>query len=253
MCNFASFCVGEITRNELLKIYVGDYQSHDGIERGHGLLPGSYREAEWTDDDPANLIVRVEGGEDEQVYRAAILAVYPTRTALFADNREGKIGHPKSRIRFNKKGQPDGAYESYYENGQLSYRTTYKAGQLDGAYESYHDNGQLCCRMTYKAGQPDGAYESYNENGQLWCRKTYKAGQLHGAYESYNENGQLSYRTTYKAGQRDGAYENSHENGQLSCRKTYKEGQRDGAYESYHENGQLSCRTTYKNGIEVKV
>ena len=176
MCNFASFCVGEITRNELLKIYVGDYQSHDGIERGHGLLPGSYREAEWTTNYAKSLVVRVEDGEDEQVYRAAILAVYPTRTALFADNREGKIGHPKSRIRFNKKGQLDGAYEGYNENGQLWCRMTYKAGQPDGAYESYYENGQLSYRMTYKAGQRDGAYEGYNENGQLWCRMTYKNG-----------------------------------------------------------------------------
>ena len=152
MCEFASFCVGTITNNEPLKIYVGDYGSHRGIEAGHGLTPNSYRECEWTDDDPASLTVRVEAGEDAQVYRAAILAAYPTRSALVADNRTGKAYHPKSIINFNEQGKLDGAYELYHDNGQLWERTTYRDGKRDGAYESYYDNGQLCARMTYRDG-----------------------------------------------------------------------------------------------------
>ena len=153
MCNFASFVVGTLkSGNEPLAIYVGDYQSHDGIERGHGLAGGSYRECEWTDDDPSSLTVRVEPNEDEQVYRAAILAVYPTRSAMFAGNRSGKIGSPKSVVSFNALGQLHGAYESWYDNGQLDVRTTYQNGQCHGAYERWHDNGQLCVRTTYNDG-----------------------------------------------------------------------------------------------------
>jgi hypothetical protein len=184
MCNFASFAVNKITANEPLKIYVGDYMSHSGIESGHVLTPGAYRECEWTDDGPESLVVRVENGEDVSVYRAAILAAYPTRSALFADNREGKIGSPKSIINFNVAGQRDGLYESWYDSGQMSERTTYKAGQRDGLYESWYDSGQMSERTTYKAGQRDGLYESWYDNGQPSFRTTFEAGVR---YESQND------------------------------------------------------------------
>ena len=130
MCNFASFCVGKLTSlSAPLKIYVGDYWSHGGIDGGHELNPGDTREAEWIEDAPEFLSVRVEDGEDESFYRAAVLAKYPTRSALFADNRSGKVGSPKGVIKFNKDGQRDGLYESWCDNGQLSCRATYKDGK----------------------------------------------------------------------------------------------------------------------------
>ena len=66
---------------------------------------------------------------------------------------------------------PQGPFEAYYDNGQLSSKVIYKDGQRDGPYEFYHNNGQLGLKMTYKDGEPeDGLFESYDENGQLMAR-----------------------------------------------------------------------------------
>ena len=36
-----------------------------------------------------------------------------------------------------------GIIESFHENGQLEYRTTYRDGELDGPFETFHEDGQL--------------------------------------------------------------------------------------------------------------
>ena len=52
----------------------------------------------------------------------------------------------------------------------------------DGPFETYYDNGQLMVKETYKDGVQDGPYEDYHENGQLWLRGTYKDGERCGEW-----------------------------------------------------------------------
>jgi antitoxin component YwqK of YwqJK toxin-antitoxin module len=40
-------------------------------------------------------------------------------------------------------GKKDGPFESYYKNGQLEEKGTYKDGEWDGLWEEYYKNGQL--------------------------------------------------------------------------------------------------------------
>lgn len=87
MCEYISFLVDKQGR-----LYFGKLDSHDGIEAGHGLRPGDYREAEWTAEEPTALSVRVEEGEDPNYYRAMILAEYPTRSDMIAGQIIGKNG-----------------------------------------------------------------------------------------------------------------------------------------------------------------
>ena len=47
-----------------------------------------------------------------------------------------------------------GLYESYYNNGQLEVRCTYKNGQKDGPYEEYFEDGRLLDSYAYKKGKP---------------------------------------------------------------------------------------------------
>ena len=47
-------------------------------------------------------------------------------------------------------GKKDGPFESYYKNGQLKDKGTYKDGELDGPYEMYHENGQLWSKASLR-------------------------------------------------------------------------------------------------------
>ncbi len=78
----------------------------------------------------------------------------------------------------DENGNRQGPFESYYDNGQLRAKCTYKDGKFDGSYEEYHKNGQLYKKCTYKNGKiEDGPYEEYYKNGQLYKKCTYKDGE----------------------------------------------------------------------------
>ena len=129
----------------------------------------------------------------------------------------------------------NGPHETYYENGQLEEKRTYKDGVQDGPFERYHDNGQLSTKGTYKDGERDGLFEYYDENGQLRSKRTYKDGELDGPDEGYFEDGQLSGTGTFKNGEFDGPYEIYYDNGQLWTKGIYKDGEKCG---EWFENGE---------------
>ena len=72
----------------------------------------------------------------------------------------------------------DGRYESWYSDGQLEARCTYKDGNPSGLYESWYSDGQLDARCTYKDGNLNGLYDRWHSNGRLWLRCTYKDGNI---------------------------------------------------------------------------
>ena len=67
-----------------------------------------------------------------------------------------------------------GLYESFYENGQLEERYTFKNDELDGLFKKFNRDGDLIERCTYKDGLKQGLYESFDENGQLEQKCMYK-------------------------------------------------------------------------------
>ncbi len=50
------------------------------------------------------------------------------------------------------KGEPDGEFVEYFENGQLKQVGHYKDGKKEGEFLRYHDNGQLETVGIYKDG-----------------------------------------------------------------------------------------------------
>ena len=62
-----------------------------------------------------------------------------------------------------------------------------------GPFESYYGNGQLQIKGTYKNGVFHGPYQLYYENGQLSEDGIYKDGKLHGPYENYFSQGPTTF------------------------------------------------------------
>ena len=141
----------------------------------------------------------------------------------------------------------------YHDDGKVEYAYTVdEKGQKQGPYEEYWDNGRLREKCTYKDGKKDGPYERYYDNGRLEIKCTYKDGEYNGQYEEYWHNGQLTKKCTYKDGYEDGSCEKYQPNGRLWGKCTYKDGKEDGPYEAYHDNGQLREKGVYKMGVELK-
>ena len=153
MCHYVSFCVPRIKEDELyyLRIFVGSLDSHAGIEEGWNLKAGEYREAEWTENDSGeSLVVRVEDDEEESIYRAAILAEFPTRVALINSVKIGKIDGNKY----------------WYKEGILHREDGPAIDLVDGSKEWYKEG------LRHRKDGPAVEYVS-------GTRKWYKEGKLH--------------------------------------------------------------------------
>jgi hypothetical protein len=85
MCHFFSFVITEDER-----FLTGNSKSHSGIELGWNLEPCSYREAEWTGENPDYLKVRGINESDSNWYKAAVLSKFKTRSELLATITEGR-------------------------------------------------------------------------------------------------------------------------------------------------------------------
>ena len=133
------------------------------------------------------------------------------RTKPLAENREADEAK-------------NGVVETYYDNGQLMERATYKDDELEGLYEVWYENGQPELRGYYKDGKTDGLYEAWYENGQPELRGYYKDGKLEGLREIWYGSGQLKSKANYKDGKPDGLYNEWDENGNLVESTMYKDG-----------------------------
>ena len=67
-----------------------------------------------------------------------------------------------------EKGKMEGPWVSYYYNGQLSYKGTWKNGKREGPWVRYYDDGQLYQKGNYKNGKKEGPWVGYSTDGSVW-------------------------------------------------------------------------------------
>ena len=57
--------------------------------------------------------------------------------------------------------------------------------------ESYFENGQLSAKMSYKFGEKDGLHEMYYPDGALFLQANYQAGKRHGIKTLFSPDGRI--------------------------------------------------------------
>jgi antitoxin component YwqK of YwqJK toxin-antitoxin module len=75
-------------------------------------------------------------------------------------------------------------------------------GNRHGYWESYYENGELSYKGNYVNGNRHGYWEYYWYNGNLWYKGHYVHGEEHGYFEEYHYNGELLYKGFYDTGNR---------------------------------------------------
>ena len=72
----------------------------------------------------------------------------------------------------------EGISETFFQNGQLESRGTYKKGERHGLYEYYYKNGQVWEKSNFKNGKKDGLSQNFDEDGNLTKADYHKDGNL---------------------------------------------------------------------------
>ena len=79
---------------------------------------------------------------------------------------------------WNSKGQEEGIWEWFYENGNIRRRATFKEGNWDGIEEWFYPNGNIRSRIPYKEGKKDGIHEWFDEWRNITTTTLWKDGEI---------------------------------------------------------------------------
>ena len=112
---------------------------------------------------------------------------------------------------------------------------------------SYFQNGKISVKQTYRNGLLDGASEYYNTQGELVQIANYKNGIEHGDQKKYFDNGKLAIETHWIDGSEEGISKYYYPNGQLMRTITYRSDQKNGWETWYKEDGTVFLKTMYRN------
>ncbi len=99
---------------------------------------------------------------------------------------------PKEVYHVNAKGEKNGSYKSYFDDGLIGVEANYKNGSLDGAYKEYTGYGGKSCLVksaTYKDGNANGAavYYSSQECNVIASQGNLVNGKRNGIWTFFEE------------------------------------------------------------------
>jgi antitoxin component YwqK of YwqJK toxin-antitoxin module len=65
----------------------------------------------------------------------------------------------------------------WYENGQLSKKSSYKNGKKEGLFEAWWGNGKLAFKVNYIDEKKEGLFLHWDNQGNLSFPSCFKAGE----------------------------------------------------------------------------
>lgn len=175
---------------------------------------------------------------------------------------------------YNDDGELDGYDQTFFEDGSVDAKATYKEGLLEGYYEEYFQNGKMYCQGNYEEGERVGLWVYYYPNGNEKSTYYYQNGMINGVVKYYDEKGYLEEEVFYYNDlfQRSISYDSTgtayHDvalnlgkgemvyldrNGELLIRNNYLGGEKHGEETRYYNNGKIRSKGSYFNGNETGV
>lgn len=184
-------------------------------------------------------------------------------------------GKPEEIGNLNKKGDRDGSWKIFYEDGTIKEERSYSNGKWDGISKYYDELGKITEELNYRndilveykaydasgkvinQNKKDGknTYEVnlYHPNGNKKREGKVVGGLTEGEWKSYNVNGFVTNVDHYVKGNNDGKVLVYHNNGKIKTETDYKDGETNGYYRNYFPNGKLKQEGAYIQDKEMGV
>jgi len=125
----------------------------------------------------------------------------------------------------------------------------YIENRKDGWWISYYPDGQVKHKITFKNGKAIGPAQFYYANGLISEEGNWHVDHWQGNYKFYNESGSMAYDWNYDdAGRRTGTQKYYHKNGTLKYTGNWVDGKATGTLKIYDELGKLITERVYNDG-----
>lgn len=185
--------------------------------------------------------------------------------------RNNKILLQEKINRYNQKGEKDGVWKEFYENGNVKDEKNYSNGKLNGIFKIYNKDRKLLEKLYYKNGEVDienkdyelevELKEEYDKKGNLIFQGSYKNDKPIGIHRKFNENGKVISTETYNLygkvvaegivlinGKEDGKWVYYYDNGNKKAEGKYLKGKQQGNWKFYYPNGKIKQQGNYSLG-----
>jgi len=130
-----------------------------------------------------------------------------------------------------EKGERDGYWKEYYNDGKLRAEGKYNKDAREGAWKFYYESGATEQEGMYVNSKPEGDWRWYYPEGETMREESYYNGLLDGLMTEYDEAGNVITKGQYIEGKEDGAWY-YHLPGS-ETEGTYSEGMRNGLWKVY--------------------
>ena len=101
---------------------------------------------------------------------------------------------------FNEKGENDGIFIYWNENGIKTREWHYRNGQKDGPFKIWFADGKKSKETTYKKGKKDGLTCEWYEDGKIKMKTTFKNGLKNGTHVEWDVMGKKVIEGEFKEG-----------------------------------------------------
>ncbi|MFO7613809.1 MAG: toxin-antitoxin system YwqK family antitoxin [Bacteroidales bacterium] len=130
-----------------------------------------------------------------------------------------------------EKGERNGFWKEYYNDGRLRAEGNYDHDLKDGPWKFYHLNGALEQEGTYMKGKPEGEWRWYYAGGALLREETYYNGLQDGIMTEYDELGNVITSGEFIEGKKEGFW--FYRVGDSEVEGSYAAGMRNGLWKHY--------------------
>jgi len=157
--------------------------------------------------------------------------------------------HLKCEISAN--GVRDGAYISYYQNGQKRSEGNYKNDKQTGFWITWHENGNKSSEGSYKNGLQTNEWRFYYKNGKLQQINHFLNDKEEGEFIDYDTNGIRTRKGLCTNGLMKGKEIKFYPNGKVLAEVTWKNHKTDGPFTEYYPDGKLMSKGVWKDTVLV--
>lgn len=253
---------GFITEREIINRYDNTGRKHglwkyfydDGKVRmegyyKHGKENGYFKEY----DKDGNLLSTAKYADGAKLEDVAELVKLDVRKDYYPD---GKV---KIAATYNKEGQPEGVRREYLPDGTVEKSYIFKRGimigegivtekgERDGYWKEYYDDGKLRAEGKYNKDIKEGAWKYYHRNGMTDQEGIYRNGKPEGEWRWYYPGGQILREEAYYNGLQDGIMTEYDEAGNIITKGEYLEGQEEGEW--FYHVGDNETEGSYAEGM----